>query len=135
MTEILQTSVIRPLFFIPNMTLYDIAQQLEFTYLTPDLQLDASHEITRGHVSDLLSDVIANAPGDGVLVTIQVHMNVIAVALHADVAAVIFAGGMEPDEAVKNRAIQEEIPLFSSQQSSFDVVGQLYGLGLRGQQV
>jgi predicted transcriptional regulator len=114
------------------MTLYDIAQQLEFTHLTPDLQLDRTREITSGHVSDLLSDVIANAPGGGVLVTIQVHMNVIAVALHADVAAVIFAGGMEPDEAVRNRAIQEEIPLFSSKKSSFDVVGQLYAAGLRG---
>ena len=87
------------------MTLYDIAQQLEFTHLTPDLQLDRTREITSGHVSDLLSDVIANAPGGGVLVTIQVHMNVIAVALHADVedadkvgvvlhvAAVGFQGG------------------------------------------
>ena len=117
------------------MTLHDIAQQLDLMSLTPDIQLDTSHNITSGHVSDLLSDVIANAPGGGVLVTIQVHMNVIAVALHADMAAVIFAGGMEPDEAVKKRAIQEEIPLFSSKQSSFDVVGQLYELGLRGRQV
>lgn len=114
------------------MTLSDIAQQLDLTYLTPDLPLDASRDITSGHVSDLLSDVIANAPGGGVLVTIQVHMNVIAVALHADVAAVIFAGGMEPDDTVKNRAVQEEIPLFSSQKSSFDIVGQLYAAGLRG---
>jgi predicted transcriptional regulator len=114
------------------MTLHGIAQQLDLTYLTPDLQLDNSHDITSGHVSDLLSDVIANAPGDGVLVTIQVHMNVIAVALHADVAAVIFAGGMEPDDNVKNRAVQEEIPLFSSKKSSFDIVGQLYAAGLRG---
>ena len=114
------------------MTLHEIAQHLDLNYLTPDLQLDATRDVTSGHVSDLLSDVIANAPSDGILVTIQVHMNVIAVALHADVAAVIFAGGMEPDEAVKNRAIQEEIPLFSSKKSSFDVVGQLYAAGLRG---
>ncbi len=114
------------------MTLHNIAEQLDLTYLTPDLELSAATDIASGHVSDLLSDVIANAPGGGVLVTIQVHMNVIAVALHADVAAVIFAGGMQPDEAVRNRAVQEEIPLFSSKQSSFDLVGQLYVAGLRG---
>ena len=114
------------------MTLPDIAEQLDLTYVTSDLEIDASIGITSGHVSDLLSDVIANAPGGGVLVTIQVHMNVIAVALHADAAAVIFAGGMQPDDNVKNRAVQEKIPLFSSKKSSFDVVGELYAAGLRG---
>lgn len=114
------------------MKLHKIAEQCELTCLTPDLDLDAAGDIVSGHVSDLLSDVIANAPGNGVLVTIQVHMNVIAVALHADVAAVIFAGGMRPAEDVIQRAAQENIPLFTTPKSSFDLVGQLYAGGLRG---
>jgi hypothetical protein len=114
------------------MTLSEIAQHLHLTYLTPDLIYDPTTAITAGHVSDLLSDVIANAPGGGVLITIQVHMNVIAVALHADVAAVIFAAGMIPDAAVIQRATLERIPLFTSPQAAFDLVGRLYACGVRG---
>lgn len=89
-------------------------------------------DVRRAHVSDLLSDVLANAPSGGILVTIQVHMNVIAVALHAGQAAVIFAAGMRPDDAVQKKAAAEKLPLFAAKDSSFDMAGKLYALGLRG---
>lgn len=117
------------------MKLKDVVQQLGLTNLTPAIQLDESLELAAGHVSDLLSDVLANAPGGGVLVTIQVHMYVIAVALQASVAAIIFASGMEPDEAVREKATAENLLLFSSKESSFDIVGQLYALGFRGRRL
>jgi hypothetical protein len=79
-----------------------------------------------------LSDVLANAPAKGVLVTIQVHMNVIAIAVHADLSAVIFASGKTPEAAVIKKAVEEKIPLYVAQESAFDVVGRLYSLGLRG---
>ena len=44
--------------------------------------------VSGGYASDMLSDVLANAPWGGVLVTIQVHMNVIAVSVNAGLAAV-----------------------------------------------
>ena len=37
-------------------------------------------EIQNGYTSDLLSDVMGNAPEDSVLITIQAHKNTIAVA-------------------------------------------------------
>lgn len=114
------------------MKLNDIVQKLSLTNLTPEIQIDGSIDLSAGHVSDLLSDVLANAPSDGMLVTIQVHMYVIAVAIQARIAAIIFASGMEPDEAVKEKATVENLPLFSSKESSFDIVGQLYALGFRG---
>jgi hypothetical protein len=117
------------------MKLNDITLKLGLTNLTPEIQLDESLDVSAGHASDLLSDVLANAPTDSVLITIQVHMNVIAVALHAGVAAVIFAAGLEPDEAVKERAALEKLPLFSSDESTFDIAGKLYALGLRGRRI
>jgi hypothetical protein len=114
------------------MKLKDIVQKLGLTNLTPEIQIGESVDVSAGHASDLLSDVLANAPSGSVLVTIQAHMNVIAVALHAGIAAVIFASGMEPDEAVRNRATLEKLSLFSSNESTFDIAGQLYALGLRG---
>jgi hypothetical protein len=117
------------------MKLHDIVQQLDLTNLTPEIQIDEPVDVSAGHASDLLSDVLANAPSGSVLVTIQVHMFVIAVALQARIAAIIFASGMEPDEEVKEKAIAERLPLFSSQEPTFDIAGQLYALNLRGHRV
>jgi putative NIF3 family GTP cyclohydrolase 1 type 2 len=112
--------------------LSQIAEQLGLKSLTPQISSRNSGDISGGHVSDLLSDVLANAPSKGVLVTIQVHMNVIAVAVHADLSAVIFASGKTPEEAVVRKAVEEKIPLYVAKEPAFDIVGRLYSLGLRG---
>ena len=78
------------------MKLEDIARELGLTELTPEGPATVRPTIERGYASDLLSDVLAHAPEGGVLVTLQVHLNVIAVASHAELAAVIFAGGRRP---------------------------------------
>lgn len=114
------------------MKLSEIAERFELESLTPDIKSTGSLEISTGYASDLLSDVLANAPSGSVLVTIQVHMNVVTVALHAGVAAVVFSSGMTPKEEVIGKAIAEGLPLYTSKESTFDIVGKLYGLGLRG---
>jgi hypothetical protein len=110
----------------------EIVERLSLESLTPQLQPSSAVEVLGGFASDLLSDVLANAPRRGVLVTIQVHMNVVAVALHAELAAVIFSSGRVPEEKVRQKAVEEGIALYSSRESSFDVAGRLYALGLRG---
>ena len=112
------------------MTLAQIQHALGLGCLTPGL--DLGRGVTSAHASDLLSDALANAPAGGVLLTIQVHLNVVAVALHAQQAAVIFTWGMQPDEAVVQRAIEENLPLFAAAASTFEIAGQLYVLGVRG---
>jgi len=114
------------------MTLKRIAEELELEALTPDLPLEGGPQVERAHASDLLSDVLANAPTGGLLLTLQVHMNVIAVALHAGQRGVVFTSGMAPEQPVRARAAEEGLPLFSTPASTFDVAGRLYALGLRG---
>ena len=113
------------------MTLGEICRQLGLTNLTPDLPMGQA-QVRAGFVSDLLSDVLANAPAGGVLVTVQLHMNVVAVALHAELSAVIFAAGRRPEEAVRAKALEERICLLATDMPAFEVVGRLYELGLRG---
>ncbi len=113
------------------MNLKDLADRLHLENLTPAVPLEG-RQVAGGHASDLLSDVLANAPRQGVLVTIQVHMNVLAVALHAGLAGVVFAAGRAPEAAVLAKAAEEQIPLLVSKEPAFDVVGRLYALGLRG---
>ena len=115
------------------MNLSQFVTTLGLHALTPVPAESLESEISRAHASDLLSDVLANAPSGGVLLTIQVHMNVIAVALHAMQGAVIFTSGMLPEEAVRNKAMEEGIPLFATKESTFDTAGRLYAMGIRGQ--
>ncbi|MHB1034523.1 MAG: hypothetical protein ACYC35_05970 [Pirellulales bacterium] len=114
------------------MNINEIAETLDLRNLTPEIGRDEPVEVSGAYASDLLSDVLANAPGGGVLVTILAHMNVVAVAVHAGLAAVIFAGGIEPAEDVRQKAAEEGVFLYASAQVAFDVAGQLYALGLRG---
>ena len=114
------------------MKLNEIVESLNLAHLTPELEGKDDLDVRGGHASDLLSDVLANAPTGGVLVTIQIHMNVIAVAVHAGLAAVIFASGRGPEETVREKAIEEGIHLYVSKEATFDVAGKLYSMGLRG---
>lgn len=113
------------------MKLADLATQLGLENLTPEIP-SGNMDIQHGYVSDLLSDVLAHAPQGGLLVTVQVHLNVIAVAVHAGLAAIVFAADRRPDDNVQSRAAQEGITLFATRDSAFDVVGRLHELGVRG---
>ncbi len=109
----------------------DLATKFGLENLTPEIP-PRDVDITGGYVSDLLSDVLANAPKGGVLVTVQVHMNVVAVAVHAELAAIIFAADRRPDDEVRVKAVEEGVVLYVTRTSAFDVVGRLYECGVRG---
>ena len=114
------------------MTLERIVRELGLERLTPALAENEKAEVEAAHASDLLSDVLAHAPRGGLLLTSQTHLNVVAVAVHAEQGGVIFTAGMTPQGAVCERAVAEGLPLFASRESTFDLCGRLYALGLRG---
>jgi hypothetical protein len=114
------------------MRLWELAQALGLGQLTPPTDLEDKVDITQGYASDLLSDVLAHAPVDGILVTLQVHLNVIAVASHAGLRAVIFTCGRIPDDDIIERAAEEGLSLYGSAADTFEIVGRLYELGIRG---
>ena len=114
------------------MKLSRIARELALRPLTAGAGSE-DPDVTAGYVSDLLSDVLASAPAGGILVTVLEHMNVVAVAMHADLAAVVFAANREPDKSVIERASQEGVALFISPEPAFELVGRLYQLGIRSQ--
>ena len=89
-------------------------------------------EITGGYVSDLLSDVMANAKDGNIWVTNQKHQNCIAVASLLGIAAIIIAGGVAPDDNTVEKAVEEKVPLYTTQLSAFEAVGRLYEMGIRG---
>ena len=114
------------------MRLNEIAEKLSLRNITPEIAGIARAEVVCGHASDLLSDVLANAPAGSLLITRHVHMNVLAVAVHAGVVGIIFASSRMPDELVVRKATEERVWLYVSKDSAFNIVGRLYALGLRG---
>jgi hypothetical protein len=89
------------------------------------------NEVTGGYASDLLSDVIAHGRHGDVWITLQVHQNVVAVASMKELAGIVLVGGREPEEQTLRKAESEGIPIAVSNLPAFELVGRLYGLGLR----
>lgn len=113
------------------MKLGDLVRALSLIDLTADPRLLAA-EVRGAHASDLLSDILANAPEGGVALTIQAHLNAIAVAVHARQVALVFTAGRRPPAEVIERARAEGVALLATEQTTFDTAGRLYELGLRG---
>jgi hypothetical protein len=109
-------------------TLEHVCDKIDLKVHTAPEKLSA--EITGGYVSDLLSDVLANAQPGNLWVTIQVHQNVVAVALVKELSGVILANGREPDEETLSRAKEEGISIMTTQLTAFELVGRLYQLGI-----
>jgi hypothetical protein len=112
------------------MTLQEIIKELDLAVLTESKEFSAINP-TFGYASDLLSCVMAGAKNHGVWVTLQAHINIVAVAALLDLSAVIITEGAAPDQATIDKANQQEITLLSSPQPSFAIAGKLWELGLR----
>ncbi|OQX55499.1 MAG: serine kinase [Candidatus Aminicenantes bacterium 4484_214] len=108
------------------MTLKKIVRHLSLTMVSGASLL--TKEVKTGYVSDLLSDVIAHAQPDSLWVTLQTHVNIIAVAKLKDLAGIVIVNGRQPDEETKQKAQAEKIPLFLSKETAFQVSGKLYQL-------
>jgi hypothetical protein len=86
----------------------------------------SDRDLSSGYASDLLSDVMANAKADGVLVTVQAHKNAIAVASLVGLAAIIVCNSRPLPEDMLEAAKAEGVALFRSAQGAFEVSGRLW---------
>ncbi len=112
------------------MTLQQIAEKMGLKPLCALSML--GREVSTGYVSDLLSDVMANAKAGDLWVTMQTHQNIVAVASLKEIAGIIIIGGREPDRQTLLKAEAENIPLLLSALPAFEVVGRLYQMGISG---
>jgi len=110
------------------MKLSEVASKLGLTVLAGSGNMD--REVTGCYVSDLLSDVMANAEEGQVWVTLQVHLNIIAVAALKDLAGIILVNSRKPLEDTLAKAGEEDLPLLSTSLFTYDVSGRLYELGI-----
>ena len=88
-------------------------------------------EITGVFVSDMLSDVMANAKSGNLWLTVQTHKSIIPAANLVDISAVVITNGKQVPQETVDLATRYKIAVLSTALPTFDLVGKLYGLGLR----
>jgi hypothetical protein len=111
------------------MKLQEIVESLALTVRAGHGSLDT--EVTGGYAADLLSCAMAGAGKDVLWVTLQGHLNVVAIASLNELAGIIVTESkpVAPDALAK--ADQERVPILTTELSTFEVVGKLWELGVR----
>ena len=100
------------------MTVGELAERLS---LRPLAEADAEREVTGVYIGDLLSWVMGRAQGGDAWVTIMSNINVVAVASLADVACIVLAEDVVPDEKVISTARDKGVNLFTTPMTAFEV--------------
>jgi hypothetical protein len=111
------------------MKLEKITNKLEIKKITKFFGND--REISGAYTSDLLSDVMANSKKDNVWITLQTHLNIIAVASLKELAAIIIVLDKEIDKDTLDKAESENITILGTPMTAYQVSGKLYELGIK----
>lgn len=111
------------------MLLKDMAKELDLKLLTPEVSIEEI-EVSAGYSCDLLSWVLAHGEAGMAWVTVMTHLNVVAVAMLMEMACVIVPEGIAVEEASIQKAQEEEIPVFSSSMTAYELCGKMYALGV-----
>lgn len=105
------------------MIVKELVEKYGISVVTGDIGLDK--EIKSGFVGDLLSVVMGKAKEGCAWVTIQGHLNIVAVASLVGVSCIIVTEGFEVEPDTIDKAKDEGIAILSTSQSSYEMVAKL----------
>lgn len=112
------------------MTIQMLAELIKARNCTPELPLDK--EVSCGYTCDLLSWVMAHGKQGMAWITVQTHMNVIAVAVLMEMSCVIVPEGIHMEEASIAKAAEEGVVVLESPLTAYELCGLMNGAGLPG---
>jgi predicted transcriptional regulator len=112
------------------MTLYEIMDILEAKVLVGRKYLGM--EIYTAFSADLLSDVLAFAKAQSILLTGLTNPQIVRTASILDIAAIILVRGKIPQTETLRLAEQLDIPILTTRYILFEASGRLYTNGIRG---
>lgn len=111
------------------MNILDVVECVEGNLLTSTQNTD--REISYGYSCDLLSHVMANARSNCVWVTVQTHLNIVAVASLLDISCIVVPESIEVEETTLQKAEEEKISIIASKLTAFEICGRLYDMGVK----
>ncbi len=110
------------------MTVGEIAKKLEFkTYVNEEV-LDTN--VNGCYIGDLLSLAMSRIQRGNLWITIQTNVNVVAVASLTEAACVVIADGCVPESNTIERANQQNITIFGSELSAYEIAVRLSEMGI-----
>ena len=112
------------------MTVKELAELIEGTDMTPEASKET--QVSCGYTCDLLSWVMAHGAAGMAWVTVQTHMNVIAVASLMEMAAVIIPEGIEMEGPSLDKANDEGICVLQTALTAYEICARLAAAGLPG---
>lgn len=105
------------------MTVYELNKMLQLEVVAGEQGVHK--EIRGGFVGDLLSLVMAHAKEADVWITVQGHINSVAVAVLINLTAIILTQGSLPSSEMIQKANEESIVILTTPKSSFEIVSLL----------
>lgn len=90
----------------------------------PLTQLETiERDVTSGYSCDLLSWVMSHGIADMALITVQTHMNVVAVCSLLDIACMIVPEGITVPDDVVARANEENVAVLITPLTAYEIAG------------
>ncbi len=112
------------------MTVKELIELTGARNMTPEA--DPNTEVTCGYTCDLLSWVMAHGKAGMAWITVQTHMNVIAVASLMEMAAVIIPEDIEMEGPSLEKAREEGIAVLQSGKTAYELCALMSEAGLPG---
>lgn len=100
------------------MILNKLKEELQLEILSEG---DLNKEIKGCYCSDLLSHCMSNIDAGNLWVTVQVNINIIAIAVLTELSAIIISQGMAVDNSVIEKAKEEGITVFRTALPSYEL--------------
>ena len=110
------------------MTIAELAALIGAENQTPSLPM--TREITCGYTCDLLSWVMAHGEEGMAWVTVQTHMNVVAVAVLADMACVVLPESIDMPAEILQKAEAEGLAVLKSPLTAYAICGRMAAQGV-----
>ncbi len=106
------------------MKLREIVEKLHLTHVYGELDID----VKRGCSGDLLSEIMRSCKSDSIWITVQSHVNIVAVAVVVGIRAIVLCNGYDYDQDTFEKAKREGITLLRTEKDPFEVAGKIYQL-------
>jgi len=104
------------------MTTKEIAQKLNLTLCAGK---ENDNTVEGCYIGDLLSLAMSKVKCGYIWITVQTNINTVAVATLADAALIILPDNLTPDENTVKRADMEEMPIYTSSKSAYELASEI----------
>lgn len=108
-----------------------ISKFAEGLQLTPLYENDENIEVEGVYIGDLLSIVMSKAKKNYAWITIQTHLNIVAVAELLELACIIVVENMDVANDTLEKAKELNIPIYKTSESAYKMACRMSDLGIK----